>query len=409
MNLQLLKLSFSSKGSRAVDHTVSLHRFVQGCAAVLVLALLTTPAQAQLWPKKKKVDQNTFASSQSNSNSSDTATSSATALQTWKGPKLRLAVMDLNGSAFKTQGMAMPQMAVPQAVPQVMPQGMPQGMPQMMPLPTPSGNSIAIPAPADFARGLTEMLTTSLLKTNRFVVLERAVMDKVLGEQDFGAGGRVAKESAAGQGKVLGAQAIVTGDITEFSYTQSSVGGKFSLLKGIGTKLDKVSALVAIDIRVIDAVTGQVLASQRSEGKATMSNLSAEILQGGQDFNVAAAENTPLGQASRQALQGAVNTIANGMQKERWSARVIDFRDGLLYINAGSDIGVQSGLEIDVFRPQEALVDPDTGQSLGAPDRKTGSATVQSAQAKYAVAKVSSGSDFKRGDVVRLKGDAQHD
>src|SRR5215831_17289523 len=61
------------------------------------------------------------------------------------GPRMRLAVMDLSGSALKLQtGFA----------------------------PASTSTTIALPPPSDFARGLTEMLTTALVKTGRFVVLE---------------------------------------------------------------------------------------------------------------------------------------------------------------------------------------------------------------------------------------------
>jgi curli biogenesis system outer membrane secretion channel CsgG len=298
---------------------------------------------------------------------------------TWTGPKLRLAVIDINGSALKTQVATQPAVTI---------------------------TTVAIPPPADFARGMTEMLTTSLVKTDRFVVLERAAMDKVVAEQDLGAGGRVNAETAPQVGKIIGAQAIITGDITEFSYTQSSYGGK-AIFKGFGAKFDKVNARVAIDMRVVDAVTGEVLASQRSQGSASMSNVSADLTRGTQDFSSAVAENTPLGKATRQALEGIVNTIVSGMKKVRWSARVVDLRAGMLYINAGSGIGLQSGVELDVYRSQPALVDPETGRSLGAPDNKIGSVIVDSVQEKYCVAKVISGDGMKRGDVVRLKGDAE--
>jgi hypothetical protein len=91
----------------------------------------------------------------------------------------------------------------------------------------------------------------------------------------------------------------------------------------------------------------------------------------------------------------------------RWSARVIDLRAGMLYINAGSGSGIQPGVQLDVYRPQEALVDPETGRSLGAPDNQIGSVIVDAVQEKYCVAKVTSGAVMKRGDVVRIKGDAQ--
>jgi curli biogenesis system outer membrane secretion channel CsgG len=293
-------------------------------------------------------------------------------------PKLRLAVMDLNGSALKTQ---------------------------VSMTPSTTTTTVAIPPPADFARGMTEMLTTALTNSGKFIVLERTAMDKVTAEQDFGNNGRVNKETAAKQGQVIGAQALITGDITEFSYTQSSYGGNFSLLQGLGAKLDKVAALVGIDIRVVDATTGQVLASQHAQGKANMSGVSASLTQTGRGFNIGAAENTPLGHATRQALEGCVDAITKGMQRQRWSARVIDFRDELLYVNAGADIGLKPGAEFEVYRPQDVLVDPETGIKLGVPERKVGTVIVDSVEPSYCVAKVTSGSGFKRGDVIRLKGD----
>ncbi len=49
--------------------------------------------------------------------------------------------------------------------------------------------TISIPAPAEFARSLTEALTTSLAATSRFIVLERMALPQVQQEQDLGASG----------------------------------------------------------------------------------------------------------------------------------------------------------------------------------------------------------------------------
>jgi curli biogenesis system outer membrane secretion channel CsgG len=336
------------------------------CTAGLIGILLPGALMAQ-----GKADQR--------STKSDAKASVPVSLTNWTGPKLRLAVMDINGSALRSQTYQPSGVTSPQS----------------------------IPAPTDFARGMTEMLTTALTKTEKFIVLERAALEKVTGEQDLGAGGRVNAETAPQIGKIIGAQAIITGDITEFSYAQSGMGGKLNVLHGFGAKLDRVNAQVAVDIRVVDAVTGQVITSHRSQGKASMSGVSADLIRGDQSFAVAAAENTPLGKATRQALEGVVNAIVTGMKNVRWSGKVIDVRGGLLYINAGSALGLQTGLELDVYRQGEALVDPETGQHLGAPDVKIGSVVVQSVQPKYSVAKINSGQQIKRGDIVRAKGDPE--
>jgi curli biogenesis system outer membrane secretion channel CsgG len=185
----------------------------------------------------------------------------------WHGPKLRLAVPDLSASALKNLA----------------------GAPQQ--------GTASIPLPTEFARGLTEMLITALVKTNRFVVVERLPGDKVTAEQDLAAGPRADAATAPQVGKLAGAQAIITGDITEFSYSHSSYGATLAGLHGLGSNLGKkkVTARVTIDLRIVDAATGQIIAAERAEGKASMSDVSAELLKGRQSLNAALAEDTPLG------------------------------------------------------------------------------------------------------------------
>jgi len=290
---------------------------------------------------------------------------------------MRLAVMDLTGSALKMQT------ATQSSV---------------------STTTIAIPPPADFARGMTEMLTTALTKSERFVVLERAALDKVTAEQDLGASGRVNPEFAPQVGKVTGAQAIITGDITRFSYTQSSLGGSGSILRGLGAKVEKTNAQVGIDLRIIDTETGEVLLSQSADGSASMSNVSATLTRGSHDFSSAVAENTPLGKATRQALERIVSAVTNTMKSQRWSGRVMDVRGDHIYINAGTRLGLVTDVPLDVFRADATLTDPETGRRMGSPDKLIGSVVIDAVKEQYSVAKILNGSGLKRGDVVRLKG-----
>src|SRR5574340_1403314 len=69
--------------------------------------------------------------------------------------------------------------------------------------------------PGEVGAGLTEQLTTALINSGRFIVLERKALDEVLGEQDLGASGRVNPETAAAKGKVIGAEWLIKGTITD--------------------------------------------------------------------------------------------------------------------------------------------------------------------------------------------------
>lgn len=293
------------------------------------------------------------------------------------GPKMRVAVVNFSGTAFKEDVKKDRDSRT---------------------------TTIALPPPADFAIGLTEMLTTELVKTGRFIVVERAAVKEVTGEQDFGSSGRVNAETGAKQGKIIGAQTLITGDITEFTYNQTSLGGKVRILKTVQAKADRVTAMVALDIRLIDATTGEVVFSKRSQGKAAMSGATGELTRGNSEFSLSKYQNTPLGHASREAIAGIVDTIVAEMKSVPWAGRVIDVRDGMVYINAGTEQGIRMGMEFDIFDQQQALIDPETGKSLGTPDRKVGSVRVHQVEDKYCAAEVVSGDTFKRNQLVRFKG-----
>ncbi|HEY5546233.1 MAG TPA: CsgG/HfaB family protein [Gemmatimonadaceae bacterium] len=301
-------------------------------------------------------------------------------------PKLRVAVMDLNGAALKMQTA---QMAGPQ----------PGGFGQT------SQTTIAIPPPAEFARSLTEALTTTLVGTNRFVVLERMALGQVQQEQDLGASGRVNRETAAEVGKLIGAQVLVTGDITGFTHQRSALGGKLTnVIKGVTAGVERVSAQVSIDLRLIDAVTGEVIASIKGDGEAAQQGVTADLTKDEKKYDGSVSLTTPLGRASRGAIEKAVAGILTSMPKMKWSARVIDFRDGVVYVNAGQGYGMQQGMALEIFDPQPALIDPETGRNLGAPDKLVGEVVIEKVDAQYSTARVVSGAEFKRNQVVRLKG-----
>jgi curli biogenesis system outer membrane secretion channel CsgG len=301
--------------------------------------------------------------------------------------KLRVAVMDLSGSALKFQQTQQP-----------------MGMPAGMPMGQQTTTTIAIPPPAEFARGLTEILTSVLVKTGRFSVLERAAMAQIEAEQAIAAAGKATKETSARQGAMIGAQVLITGDITGFSFNRSTIGGKMTnIVKGLTVSAEKVTAEVHIDLRLIDPSTTEVIYSAKGAGKASQTGIAADLVRDEKSWSADAQSSTPLGQASRQAIQNAVVDILYGMPKIRWSGRVIDVRSGVAYINAAAADGMKAGLELQVFEMQPALVDPETGKSLGAPERLVGTLIIETVLEKFSTAKITKGQGIERGFVVRFK------
>jgi curli biogenesis system outer membrane secretion channel CsgG len=296
--------------------------------------------------------------------------------------KLRLAVMDLNGSALRIQQTQGP---------------MPQGGVQ-------TTQTVNLPPPPEFARTLTEMLTTALINTGRFVVLERQQMQALIAEQDLNAAGRVNKETGAAQGRIIGAQAMITGDITGYSYTQQALGGSaLNVVKNLKVGASRVKAAVNVDLRMVDAATGEVLASAKGSGSASATGVATDLTKDDQQISASGAWSTPLGEASRAAITKVVEQLVAGMPTPRWSAKIVEVRDGVVYLNAGKDGGVSPGQVLEVYEVQPPLIDPDTGKNLGAPDKLLGEIQVEMVQAGFSTAKIVTGSGFARNNVVRRK------
>jgi hypothetical protein len=161
---------------------------------------------------------------------------------------------------------------------------------------------------------------------------------------------------------------------------------------------------VIIDLRLIDAVTGEVIHSAKGSGKASAVGVAADLTRDDRSYGADAMKSTPLGQASRQAIQKAVVTMLLEMPKVRWFGRVIDVRNGVVYVNAAEADGMRPGLELEVFAQQEALIDPETGKKLGAPEELIGTIVIESVKEGFSTARiVTPGATPARGNVVRFK------
>ncbi len=71
----------------------------------------------------------------------------------------------------------------------------------------------------DIGKMVAEWLTTDLVGTGRFDIIERKYLDKVLAEQKVGVSGIVDPSSASRLGQVLGVKTIVTGSVSNYGGT----------------------------------------------------------------------------------------------------------------------------------------------------------------------------------------------
>ncbi|MEH6624822.1 MAG: CsgG/HfaB family protein [Motiliproteus sp.] len=258
----------------------------------------------------------------------------------------------------------------------------------------------------DVGEAMASQLTTALQQTDCFVVSDRMALSHVLREQELGLAGVTNPETAPSSGRVIGAQVLIKADITEFEPQKESGGinlGFASASMPFGLRLGGSSGTshVAIDLRLLDASTGEVLFSKRVEADSKSKGLALgldfkQLSIGGDKFY-----KTPMGQATRAALIDAVFYVIKGTRQVPWQGQVVSARGRNIFINAGVDAGVKVGDVLNVTAVAEELVDPETGVVLGKIENQLGRIQVKSVQEKFAVAALLDTFNPQRGDIIR--------
>ncbi len=178
----------------------------------------------------------------------------------------------------------------------------------------------AAKATGEIGSGLRDMLVTALVNSNRFRVVERQVLDAVMKEQELAVSGAASSDSRVRTGAIKTADLVITAAVTEFEPQASGGAGGIGAGGSIGSKIlggllsgAMNKAHMALDLRIIDTSTSEVIAATRVEGSA--SDVSGGIMAGlfggwGMGGGLSMYKNTPMEKAIRVCIIKAVNYIA---------------------------------------------------------------------------------------------------
>jgi curli biogenesis system outer membrane secretion channel CsgG len=237
----------------------------------------------------------------------------------------------------------------------------------------------------------SDILITELAKSGKFIVVERDKMDKLMAEQKLGMSGAIDPNTAARVGKILGLNAIVTGSISQFG--EETEGSEYLI-----TQSKSQVVKCTVDIRVVDAETGQVLYADSGSGLAKKHT--GGVLGLG---TRAGYDETLEGDALRAAIVKFTNNIVEQVEKKPWSCRVADVDGQSIYLNAGSDSGIPIGMKLMVLRAGKVIKDPTSGLVIGNAETKIGEMkVVRFFGEDGSVAELKSGAMPSAGDVARL-------
>jgi curli biogenesis system outer membrane secretion channel CsgG len=151
------------------------------------------------------------------------------------------------------------------------------------------------------ASELQDMLASELVSTKAFSVLERKEIDAVLGEQDLSASGRVSSKTKVKMKKLKGAQYLVAGTVSAFEEDVSGKKGGIAF-KGLSLGGGKNKAYLAVDLKVIDTETGEIVDARTIEANAKGSALGAGLSLRNFSVGGESYKKTPTGKAIRACI-----------------------------------------------------------------------------------------------------------
>ena len=306
-----------------------------------------------------------------------------------------------------------------------------------IPLPSGATQEKPLDLPSEFGAGLTEVLITELFQTGRFVVLEASAAELLPGAVPGGnppptgnpppvdpqaaALAAAAAAAAGGAAAPPAAQPLpppsrtqVRGAITTLSFRSSAQalggGGQGGLPPSpFEGGRAKTEAIVRLDIRLTESVTGEVVAAYQAEGRVTSSKSFLNLtIKDVTNFGTTKVDENPLGQAVRLAIRNAVVKICQQTDSSPWEARVArvsgEGENLSLFLTEGARTGLEPDDVLEVFRLGEEVRDPVSGKLLGRDEQHVGQCRIKSVPPlqSFSVAVPTEGTEFKIGDVVRF-------
>jgi len=193
-----------------------------------------------------------------------------------------------------------------------------------------------------------DILSAKLFETGRFIMLERADLDKIQ------------KELAMGEAPKLknSADFLILGAITEFGRKEVSDVGWFSRVK-------KQEAFAKVHIRIVDVGTGQIIYSE--EGKGSAYSEAGTVMGVG---DKSAYDSQLNDKAIDAAISDLASNIIENLLDKPWRGYILGYENGTLITSGGKSQNIRVGDRFDVMIEGKKVKNPQTGTYITLPGKK---------------------------------------
>ena len=276
--------------------------------------------------------------------------------------------------------------------------------------------------------GLTDLFITELSKTKKYRIIERAKVDELVKEVNFGKSGYVDKESSVRKGHIKGVEYLFFAKVTNFGAKKNAVVSNTvgRIFKGVGVQQEKAD--VRIDFRIVDATTGETVFADSGEGEEESRGLAIDSNRWGSgarvsDFQSSEFLSSQLGKATIKALKqiiskldddfltqvqsGAATIKGKEAAAQQEAKKVAEDAPGAVtmvegqtvYVDLGSNHGLKVGDTLKVYKLSEKK--NKSGQVVFTEEVSVGKLKVTAVNPDSSKTVVALGKGFEEGQLVK--------
>ncbi len=236
---------------------------------------------------------------------------------------------------------------------------------------------------------LDNQLIHAIKATRKFDVIARSDLDKIFKEQDFVNSGSVdsTDKNAAQSFQIAGVKYLLTVAIDDFQDIVETA--KFA---NLGKTATRRTVRVGAVGKVYDSTSGKLLES---------ASFQFEQVDPVTTDNFVESENNLSDQLLTAIATDLSAKIANRVVEVLNPAKVLTKTYNQVTINRGDGTDIKVGEVWLVYALGEALIDPDTGENLGAEEIQVGKVRITQVTAKFSKAEVMEDNGIAKGSILR--------
>ena len=238
------------------------------------------------------------------------------------------------------------------------------------------------------AEVMTEQLLVAIYSSGNYTVVERTQLGAIIREQGF-QNIAVDPSQAVKLGKLSGAHYSLVGKVTFASVEDNPTAAAVEQIAGlldlgnlgnmVGQHVNKFKGKIALEYRLVDNTTGEIILAGTVEGSKSGSSV-------GDAFN----------RACKNAAENFLKQLDN---VNPFRARVAAVNGNDIYIDQGSEAGLRNGETLLVVREGSPIV--INGKIVAMKQNEIGKIKVVEVNSDWAVCRAQSSSTIHKGDVVK--------